>query len=318
MSLALACGRRGHRAVSIGVHAGRRSAGHGRRGRAVPRLPAARRTDGAAAGDDPHLRHRRASARAAAGRCGARRAVVPRCSERTRACRPARHPVRPRAAGDLQDAAARAAARGARTARCAIMFPFVSSVQEVRTARALLEEARAELDARGIERAARAGRHHDRSAVGGLHGVAAGARGRLLHHRHQRSHPVHAGGRSHRRARVGSLRAAAPGGAAPASAGASRRGAAGHSGVRVRRDGVGSAAAAAADRMRPDRVQHDAGRAADGAPRRPGDERRRDGAHRGARADARHGRGDRADVSWATVVSPKRRREGGANEVGTP
>ena len=48
----------------------------------------------------------------------------------------------------------------------------------------------------------------------------------------------------------------------------------GDSRLGLRRDGVGSAAAAAADRLRAHRVQHDAGRAGDGAARRPGDERR--------------------------------------------
>ena len=99
----------------------------------------------------------------------------------------------------------RALLRAAAHGPLRIMFPFVSSVQEVRAARALLAEARAELAARGIETPARAGRHHDRGAVGGVHRVAAGARSGLLHHRHQRSDSVHAGGRSHRRARVRSL-----------------------------------------------------------------------------------------------------------------
>ena len=109
-------GRRRHRALSIGVSAGRRSAGPRRRGRAVRGLPARRREHGAAAGHDPHLRHRRTPARAAAGRHRARRALVRRHGA-DGACRAARHPLRPRAAVDLQDAAARAAAgRGARPA----------------------------------------------------------------------------------------------------------------------------------------------------------------------------------------------------------
>ncbi len=40
-------GRRRHRPVSVGVPAGRRAAGHGGRGRAVPRVPAGRGADGA-------------------------------------------------------------------------------------------------------------------------------------------------------------------------------------------------------------------------------------------------------------------------------
>jgi phosphotransferase system enzyme I (PtsI) len=45
----------------------------------------------------------------------------------------------------------RALLRAARHGSLRVMFPFVSSVQEVRTARRLLEESRAELAARGIE-----------------------------------------------------------------------------------------------------------------------------------------------------------------------
>ena len=45
----------------------------------------------------------------------------------------------------------RALLRAAAHGKVRVMFPFVSSLQEVRSARALLEEARAELAARGIE-----------------------------------------------------------------------------------------------------------------------------------------------------------------------
>jgi|SRR5688572_23337056 len=45
----------------------------------------------------------------------------------------------------------RALLRAATHGKVRVMFPFVSSLQEVRSARALLEEARAELAARGIE-----------------------------------------------------------------------------------------------------------------------------------------------------------------------
>jgi len=45
----------------------------------------------------------------------------------------------------------RAVLRAATHGQVRVMFPFVSSLQEVRSARALLEEARAELAARGIE-----------------------------------------------------------------------------------------------------------------------------------------------------------------------
>ncbi len=49
----------------------------------------------------------------------------------------------------------RALLRAAAHGPLRIMFPFVSSVQEVRAARALLAEARAELEARGIDGARR-------------------------------------------------------------------------------------------------------------------------------------------------------------------
>ena len=52
--------------------------------------------------------------------------------------------------------------------RMRIMFPMISGVGELREAKAVLEEAKAELDARGraLRRQA-AGRHHGRDAVGG-------------------------------------------------------------------------------------------------------------------------------------------------------
>ena len=199
----------------------------------------------------------------------------------------------------------RALLRAAAHGPLRIMFPFVSSVQEVRAARALLAEARAELAARGIETPARAGRHHDRGAVGGVHGVAAGARGRLLHHRHQRSDPVHAGGRPHRRARVRSLRAAASGGAAAAAAGPPRRRA--RSGIPVSVCGemasdplllrllIGCGLTEFS--MTPGALP---------MARRvvAGDARRRDGAHRRARADARHRRRDRAVPARRRSAAP--------------
>ena len=69
----------------------------------------------------------------------------------------------------------RALLRAAAHGPLRVMFPFVSSVHEVRAAKALLAEARAELAARAASDAADAGRHHDRGAVGGIHRVAAGA-----------------------------------------------------------------------------------------------------------------------------------------------
>src|SRR2546430_4212545 len=62
----------------------------------------------------------------------------------------------------------------------------------------------------------------------------------------------------------------------------------------MRRDGVGSPAAAAAGRLRADGIQHDAGCDHDREARGTRDERGQDGARRGARDDARHRRRNRA------------------------
>ncbi len=127
-------GRRRHRPVPVGVHARRRSAGHGGRGRAVPRLPAAGRAHGAAAGDDPHVRHRRAAARAAAGRRRARRALVPesRARRATPGCAASASAWRSRRSS--RRSCGRCCARQ-RTARCASCSRSSSSVHEVRAAR---------------------------------------------------------------------------------------------------------------------------------------------------------------------------------------
>ncbi len=124
--------RRRHRPVPLGVPARRP-----RRPTACPRtsrstiyrdLLAAR---GAAAGHRAHLRPRRA----AAGRVGRARA--------------ARRPPGPARPAPRPGPAARCCARSCgrccarrRPARCAIMFPFVTSVEEMRRARALMRRAR--------------------------------------------------------------------------------------------------------------------------------------------------------------------------------
>ena len=96
----------------------------------------------------------------------------------------------------------RALLRAARHGRCGSCFRSSRPLHEVRSAKALVEAARLELDRPRRRRAACAARHHDRGAVGGVHGVAPGPRGGLLHHRHERSHPVHARGRPDGRARL--------------------------------------------------------------------------------------------------------------------
>ncbi len=119
----------------------------------------------------------------------------------------------------------RALLRAAPAGRLRVMFPFVTSVEEMRGATALM---RASAERAGYTGVPRTRRGHGRGAVGGAGRRSAGARVGILHHRHQRSDPVHPGGRSHRRTRVGAVRAAASGGAAPASAGAPGRHPAAH------------------------------------------------------------------------------------------
>ena len=116
VAAALDSRRRGDRPLSFGVHARRRASGHGRRGRAVSRLPRAGGAHGRTSGDDPDVRHRPTPAGSAARGRGARRTLVCR-SRAGQPRRAARHPIRTGPAGDLQDAAARAAARGGAWAR---------------------------------------------------------------------------------------------------------------------------------------------------------------------------------------------------------
>ena len=147
----------------------------------------------------------------------------------------------------------RALLRAARHGSLRIMFPFVSGVEQVREARAHRRRGGGGARRAAASRvAARADRRDDRDAGGGLHRRSAGARSRLLHDRHQRSDSVLPGGRSRRRARLAAVRAAASGDPARDRDGAPRRGAAADSGVALRRDGVGSGAADAARRARPD------------------------------------------------------------------
>ena len=129
-------------------------------------------------------------------------------------------------------AAARAAAGGARTARCASCFRSCRASSSCARRGAMVDEAAADL--------ARRGEPVPRVPIGvmieipggGLHRRSAGARSRLLHHRHQRSDSVPPGGRSRRRAGVAAVRAAAPGDPADDRDGAARRGA--RSGFRCR------------------------------------------------------------------------------------
>ena len=111
----------------------RRRDGHRRRGSAVRDLPRHARRHGAGIGHRAHVRRRRGSA-------GVALCVTPlaagwapdeRAGEPPGAARPASEPDAPRA---VPGAAAGAAARGA-ARQLRIMFPFVSSVEQVREAR---------------------------------------------------------------------------------------------------------------------------------------------------------------------------------------
>ena len=95
--------------------------------------------DGAAAGHDPHVRHRRAAARGPG-----RAALDARWFRRARP-RAARHPLRPGAAGDLQDAAAGAAARGAARPPARHVPVRLRRSRKCARRRAMLAEVAAEL-----------------------------------------------------------------------------------------------------------------------------------------------------------------------------
>jgi phosphoenolpyruvate synthase/pyruvate phosphate dikinase len=171
-----------------------------------------------------------------------------------------------------------------------VMFPFVSSLMEVRGAKTMIAEARAELVARGINTpelpigimievpsaaftASILAREVDFFTIGTndliQYLLAVDRTDDRVSNRYQPLHP----------ALLKLLRHIKR---------ASRR--QGDSGFVVRRDGLGPTAAARLDRMRTDRIQHDAGRAADRPPRGSGDQRRRHGQDRSAGADTGHGR----------------------------
>ena len=109
----------------------------------------------------------------------------------------------------------RAVLRAAAGHEVRVMFPMVATVDELRRARALLDEARASLRAEGVAvPAAPRGRGDARGAVRGpARGEARSAR-RLLLGGHQRPDPVHARGRARQQRRGRARRPAAPGGAA--------------------------------------------------------------------------------------------------------
>ena len=138
-------------------------------------------------------------------------------------------------------------------------------------------------------------RRDDRGAVGGGDRRRARARVRLLQHRHQRPHAVHAGGGSRQRARRASLRPAAPGGARadrPQRArGAPRR----HPRLAVRRDGEQSARGADPRRARARRALRRRELGAGGEGDRPRARSRRGGGGRARGAASRDGEGGARD-----------------------
>ena len=110
---------------------------------------------------------------------------------------------------DIFQAQLRALLRAAIHGPLRIMFPFVTGVEELRAARAAIVQAPRHAAEARHRRADRAGRRHDRGALGGADGRSPLCRSRLLQRRHERPDSILPGGRSHRRPRVGDVRAAA-------------------------------------------------------------------------------------------------------------
>ncbi len=157
---------------------------------------------------------------------------------------------------DIFQAQLRALLRAAIHGPLRIMFPFVTGVEELRAARAAIVQARGHAAEARHRRADRAGRRHDRGALGGADGRSPLCRSRFLQRRHERPDSILPGGRSHRRSRVGDVRATASRDSAHAAPRRARCAAPGRARRRLRGDGRGVLAAAAADGARIARVQH--------------------------------------------------------------
>ena len=157
------------------------------------------------AGDDPHVRSRRRQARAVRRGRRPRRGRTRRsgCARSGCACR--------RSARDLFQAQLRGLLRASAHGRSKLMFPMISGVAELRAAKAVVDEVKAELRAEGIafDEEVKLGIMIEMPSAA-LTADLLAQRVRLLLDRHERPHPVHDGGRSRERVRVVPLRAAAP------------------------------------------------------------------------------------------------------------
>ena len=156
------------------------------RGRAVRALSRGRRGGGAAARHAAHVRHRRRQVRV----------ELPAPGRDEPGARPPRRAPGALAARRLPDAAPRDGPRERATAIsaswCRWSRAFRSSARSARSSAARCNE----VDARGPPaREAHPARHDDRGAERRRHGRRPRARGRVLQHRHERPHSVHAGDR---------------------------------------------------------------------------------------------------------------------------
>ncbi len=148
----------------------------------------------------------------------------------------------------------RALLRAAPAGTLRVLLPFVTSSDELRAARALIDDIRREAGATHD----RADRRDDRGAGGRAHGRSSRPARRFPERRHERPDPVHSGDRSHRRAPRGPLRADGAGGAAAPADHLARGPARPVRSGRVRRGGGRSAAGRAPRGPRLPDVQHDA------------------------------------------------------------
>ncbi len=151
---------------------------------------------------------------------------------------------------ELMRAQLRAILRASDVGNVRLLLPMISSLDELREVKRLLGATQDELARRGF--------HYDNEIPVGimievpsaaLIADVAGARVRLLQHRHQRPHPVHARRRPRQRGDRAPVPPAAPGGALADRRERARRRSRRHPDLGVRRDGEQSARRAAARRV---------------------------------------------------------------------